>query len=98
LVAGTEGHAAGDEDGFEFAFVFGLANGAEDVEVREGGDVVGAADEGNFVGVFDDAAFFDGGAEVGDVELGGAGEGGRVRDLLVDCKDGLGGVRGEEGV
>jgi len=31
--------------------------------------MVCAADEGDFVGVFDDAAFFDGGAEVGDVEL-----------------------------
>jgi len=100
LIAGPKGHAAGDEDGFELALVFGLGDGAEDVEVREGGNVVGAADEGDFVGVFDDATFFDSGAEVGDVERegGGGGEGGRVGDLLVDREDGLRGVGGEEGV
>lgn len=78
LVAGAEGHAAGDEDGFEFALVLRLSNSTEDVEVGKRGNVVGATNEGDFVGIFDDAAFFDGGAEVGDVKVGGAGEGGRI--------------------
>ncbi|KAI9881815.1 MAG: hypothetical protein M1823_006473, partial [Watsoniomyces obsoletus] len=78
----------------------GPAIGAEQFEVggevREGGDLVGFADQGDFVGVFDDAAFVDGGSQGIEV-CAGEGEESCLRgDLFRDAVDG-GGLRGAEG-
>lgn len=63
LVFGAVGDAAGCEDGFEVLFVAGGGDGAEDGDVGGGGDCVGFAEESDFVVVFSDAAFVDGGVE-----------------------------------
>lgn len=63
LVFGARGDAAGDEGGLEVLFVAGGGDGAEDGGVGAGGDGVGVAEEGDFVGVLCDAAVFDCGLE-----------------------------------
>lgn len=63
LVFGARGDAAGYECGFEVLFVAGGGDGVEDGGVSARGDGVGVAEEGDFVGVFGDAAVVDGGLE-----------------------------------
>lgn len=96
LLAAAVGNAGLQEDGLELALVAGVSDGAQDGGVGEGGDGVGGAGQGDFVGVFDDAAFVDGGLEGGEV-CGVVGEEGDVvGDLVLDGPD-CGGGRGGGG-
>ena len=70
LVFGPVGETSLEEYGCQFALVANVFGGVEDGGVGNGGDGIGFADEGDFVGVFDDAAFFDGGFEEGAVSVG----------------------------
>lgn len=85
LVFGAVGDAAGGEDGFEVLFVAGRRDGAEDGGVGGRRDGVGLPDESDFVGVFGDAAFVDGGVEqfgIGGNGGLGNGEQGISRDIF----------------
>ena len=63
---------AGFEEGsLEMGLVGCRVHVCEDVAVGGGGDVVCAAEEGYFVGGFEDAGFVHGGLEAGCVEVGG---------------------------
>ena len=63
LVFCAGGDAGGYECGFEVLLIFRVGDRAEDVGVGAGRDGVGVAEEGDFVGVFCDTAFVDGGVE-----------------------------------
>lgn len=100
LLSAAVRDAGAQEGGFELALVGGGPHGAQHVGVRERRDGVGFADEGRFVGVFDDAAFVDGGLEVGEVFGVEGQEGDVVGDLVRDRPDGGGGggLAAERGV
>jgi hypothetical protein len=57
-------------DGVEIGFRFCVLGGAHDVDVGVGGDLVGFADEGDFVGRLGYTAGFDGGFEEGELFVG----------------------------
>lgn len=88
LIAAAFAHTSGNEDGFEFSFVIGCLYGSEDVAMRKSGDVVGAADECDFVFVLDDSAFLDGCAKMAGVHFRGCRKCCRVGDLLVNSEYG----------
>ena len=76
---GAEGDAALAKGGRGFAFIGGGFKGMEGCEVGGGCDDVGVANEGDFGGVFGDAAVGDGGVEGGGVDFVGGMEVGRER-------------------
>lgn len=97
LLPGAVRDAGVQEAALELALVARGPHRAQHIGVRERRDGVGFADEGDFVRVFDDAAFVDGGLEGGEV-LGVKGEEGDVvGDLILDGPD-RGGVRGAGGL
>ncbi len=97
LLPGAVRDAGVQEAALELALVARGPHTAQHIGVCERRDGVGFADEGDFVRVFDDAAFVDGGLEGGEV-LGVEGEEGDVvGDLVLDGPDGSG-VRGAGGL
>lgn len=81
------GSTALDKQGGQLSLVSGVFGGFEHGFVADAGELVGFADHGDFVFVLDDAALFDGGAEVGHVFGIEAEEGDFVGDVLVNGID-----------
>lgn len=73
LFLGELRDAGFEEDGLEVGLVGCGVQVGEDVAVGGGGDVVGAADEGDLVFGFENAGFVHGGLEAGRVDVGGWG-------------------------
>lgn len=71
MLLGVLRNAGFEEGSLELGLVGRGVQVCEDVAVGGGGDVVCAAEEGDFVGGFEDAGFVHGGLERGRVEVGG---------------------------